>query len=180
MSAPVELVPLLCVRCQTPVPAQVDEVAWVCANCGQGLLLDDLKGAVPLEVHFALGLDPNKKGRPFWVARGMVSIHSRQSYRGGDQGSQAQKTWSQPQTFFVPACACTLDQIIQAGAALLARPPALQDGPSAPFEPVVILPDEVKAYAEFIIMGVEAGRKDDLKELQFDLSLEPPGLWIFP
>ena len=36
---PVELVPLLCVRCQAPVPARPGEVAWVCEQCGQGLVL---------------------------------------------------------------------------------------------------------------------------------------------
>jgi hypothetical protein len=116
MSVPVELIPLVCTRCQTPVPAQVDEVAWVCANCGQGLLLDDVKGTLPLQVHFAQGLQPGRKGRPFWVARGQVGIQSRQTYGRNDQGQAAQQTWSQPQTFYVPAFACSLDQTIQLGA----------------------------------------------------------------
>jgi hypothetical protein len=38
----------------------------------------------------------------------------------------------------------------------------------------------VHAAAEFIIMAVEAERKDDLKEIRFDLEIDTPILWILP
>jgi hypothetical protein len=38
----------------------------------------------------------------------------------------------------------------------------------------------VRATAEFIVMAVEAERKDDLKEIRFKLELDPPILWILP
>jgi hypothetical protein len=180
MSAAVELIPLVCTRCQTAVPAQVDEVAWVCANCGQGLLLDDQLGAAPLEVHFAAGLKAGQKGHPFWVTRGTVTIQSRRIFGGGDQSGAGQQYWAQARTFLIPAFACTLDQVVQFGTDLLAHPPALQEGSAGAFEAVVTLPDEVKAYAEFIVMGIETGRKDKLKELNFQIQLEPAQLWIMP
>ena len=40
------LVALQCTRCSTPVPAEPDEVAWICLNCGQGLLLDEVEGGL--------------------------------------------------------------------------------------------------------------------------------------
>jgi hypothetical protein len=38
----------------------------------------------------------------------------------------------------------------------------------------------VRAAAEFIVMAVEAERKDDLKEIRFDLEIDTPILWILP
>ena len=48
MSAPA-LVPLMCIQCQSPIPAKPDEVAWVCATCGRGQILEDEAGLQPLE-----------------------------------------------------------------------------------------------------------------------------------
>jgi hypothetical protein len=40
--------------------------------------------------------------------------------------------------------------------------------------------EDVSAAAEFIVMAIEAGRKDKLKELDFSLKLSTPVLWILP
>ncbi len=76
MVQPVALIPLACLKCDTPLPAQADEVAWVCARCGQGLLLDEnaQNGLALLEVQYASGLDPQRKGMPFWVVEGRVQL----------------------------------------------------------------------------------------------------------
>ena len=34
------LVPLRCIQCETPLPAQPGEIAWACPNCGTGQMLD--------------------------------------------------------------------------------------------------------------------------------------------
>jgi hypothetical protein len=33
---------------------------------------------------------------------------------------------------------------------------------------------------EFIIIGIEANRRDKIKEIQFNLNLSAPELWILP
>jgi hypothetical protein len=38
----------------------------------------------------------------------------------------------------------------------------------------------VQAFAEFLILAVEAARKDKVKEIRFELELQPPTLWILP
>jgi hypothetical protein len=43
-----------------------------------------------------------------------------------------------------------------------------------------VLPDDVRALAEFIVLAVEAARKDKLSHLQFDLQLGAAELWIIP
>ena len=53
MDQPVSLVPLVCPQCATPVPAGTEERAWVCAQCGKGLVLDEEQGLAPLTVHYS-------------------------------------------------------------------------------------------------------------------------------
>ena len=70
----VRLIPLLCTRCQAPIPAQPDEVAWICQQCGQGLLIDGQTGVRLQDFFFSDRLQPGLTGRPFWVSNGRVVI----------------------------------------------------------------------------------------------------------
>jgi len=56
----------------------------------------------------------------------------------------------------------------------------LQEGPAARYEPVTLSPDDAPALAEYIVMAVEAGRKDSLKAAEISVYLEPPDLWVLP
>ena len=177
MSQPVELIPLLCTRCQAPVPANPDEVAWVCEQCGQGLLLSEEKGAVPLVINFDKRIKQGAKGNPFWVADGQVSMQ-RLIYGGNDQGRRAQEYWSQPHRFFIPAFELPLDKMVDWGMHFLQNPPDLQAGPPAAFLPVTLLPADARQMAEFIVMGVEAARPDKIREIKLSVNLNPPELWV--
>lgn len=179
MSKQIELVPLVCSRCQTPVPAKPDEMAWVCSQCGQGLLLSEEKGTIPLAINFSAGIPAGKPGTPFWVAAGQVAMQ-RRIFGGGDQTRDAQQFWSAPRRFFVPAYTLPLDQLIDLGSRLLQQPPALQAGNPAAFLPVTLHPEDARPMAEFIVIGIEANRKDKIKEVQFNLNLSTPELWILP
>jgi hypothetical protein len=174
------LTPLVCLKCQTPMPAKPDEVAWVCSACGQGHLLDeDLpKGLAPLEIQYAANIPANILGRPFWVAEGRATLH-RETYSGNAEREAAQ-FWSEPHAFFVPAFSCPLDQMISVGVQMLRQPPMTQPGRPTAFAPVTLALDDVRPMAEFIIMGLEAERSDKLKELTFELELPLPALWILP
>ncbi|MCI0519267.1 MAG: hypothetical protein L0Z70_03320 [Chloroflexi bacterium] len=178
MDQPIELVPLLCIRCAAPLPAQPEETAWVCAQCGQGLLLDEESGLTALEVHYAAGIPPGGRGKPYWVAEGRVSVE-RQTY-SGSQSKEAAQFWSQPRRFFVPAYQAPLEELTEMGRRLLVAAPALQEGSAAAFEPVTLSQADAAVAAEFLVMSVEAERKDKLKELNFTLDLQPPVLWILP
>ena len=180
MDQPVELVPLLCLKCSTPIPASADESAWVCAQCGQGMLLDPKIGLVPLDVHYAAGILPNTPGKPYWVADGQVTL-SRESYgSGGKEGREAELFWSQPRRFFLPAFAASLEALLSQAIQMLLQPPPLQNGPAARFESVTASVEDVQPAAEFIVMAIEAGRKDKAKKIDFALKLSHPELWILP
>ena len=47
-------------------------------------------------------------------------------------------------------------------------------------ETVIMHLEDVTAATEFVIMAIEAGRKDKLKELDISLKLSTPVLWILP
>lgn len=178
MSAPVELIALHCVRCNTPVPAAPDQFAWRCATCDQGLQLDEQAGLRPLAVHFARAdREGGLRWRPFWVAGGTVGFHVRQTYgrsRGPDE------LWQSQRTFVLPAFACTLEQAGAWGASFLRQPLPVAEGPAVPFEPVTVDPASARALAEFVVLTIEAERRDHLKQVEFTLELQEPVLWALP
>jgi hypothetical protein len=174
---PVKLIPLLCVRCQAPVLAQPDEVAWQCEQCGQGLILDDLAGCRPQDLFFSAAVPQGKKGRPFWVAPGQVTISARQTYKGDESGG-ARQFWASPRLFYIPAWQTALEEVISTGVYLLRNPERMQAGSPVPFLPVVTLPGDMQALAEFMIVTIEAERKDALRRIDFNLKLDPPQLWV--
>lgn len=178
MDRPVELVPLLCLRCSYPIPAQVEEVGWVCTQCGQGNLLDEARGLIPLEIYYSAALAPQASGKPYWTVDGRVLVQ-RDTYKGS-QLKESEKFWAQPRRFCIPAFQCTLDLLLTQGKQMLFQPPILQPGSPAPFLPVVLPFQDVRASVEFLIMAVEAERKDMLRNLSFEVDLQPPVLWVLP
>jgi hypothetical protein len=171
-------VPLLCIKCETPVPAINGETAWVCARCGQGLLLDEEKGLVPLEIRYSNTLNPGIRSRPFWVAEGRVWLN-RQTF-GKSQSQEALAFWQAPRLFFIPAFTCSLETLLDIAPRLLRTPPVLQPGPPGSFEPITLSPRDVHPLAEYLVMIVEAERKDMLKSVELRLELSTPALWILP
>lgn len=180
MGTPIELAPLVCPNCSTPIPASSDEMAWVCAQCGQGMALDMVKGLMPMQVHFAQGIPANGIGKPFWVAEGQVTLE-RDIYRsGGKSAQEAAQFWGQPRRFLIPAYSISQEDLLAQTTRLLLQPPELKPGPAAQFEPVTLSMEDIQSVAEFIVMAIEAGRKDMLKQVSFTLKLTLPTLWILP
>jgi hypothetical protein len=151
-------------------------MAWVCAQCGQAMLLDEDKGLQRIEIRYNSGIAPASMGKPYWVCEGRLSMR-RETY-SGKETNEAERFWSQGRRFFVPAFNCSLETALQQGGALLLTPPALQPGPAVRFEPVTLSVRDVLPTAEFIVMAIEASRKDKLKKVDFNLQLSAPALWI--
>lgn len=180
MNRAVELYPLNCIRCDLPIPAAVEEVAWICRQCGAGMALTDAGELIPCEIYFSAALSPQQKGKPFWVAEGKVRLN-RQSYNVvGKSDREAEVFWSQPRLFFIPAYACDLEEMLRVGTQLLTHPPALNPGTPTDFLPITHSAADFRPFAEFLIIALEAARKDKVKEVRFELELQPPVLWILP
>lgn len=178
MDQTIVLEPLVCLKCSAPIPAEPDEVAWTCATCGQGLYLDEASGLTALEINYAANLSPNTSGKPFWVTEGRVALE-RETF-GSARSDEAQRFWSQPHRFMIPAFRAPLDTLLTISTNLLLNPLNPQPGPAARFEPVVMSKEDVKPAVEFIIIAVEANRSDRLKQISFTLELSQPMLWILP
>jgi hypothetical protein len=178
LDRPAALIPLLCVKCKASIPARPEEVAWVCAICKQGQVLDEENGLAALDVHCLPGIPAQARGKPFWVVEGKVSLE-RSTY-SGNQAAEAARFWAEPRRFFIPAYSTGLDAGVELASRLLATPPVLQEGPLAAFEPVVISPGDARPLVEFLVMSVEAARSDKLKELRFQVELGVPALWVLP
>ena len=179
MITPIELVPLKCIQCDTPIPAHQDEVAWVCEACGEGQQLTEL-GLIPLEIHYARGIQPSMVGIPFWVCDGQVAL-DREAYSGfRTKNKDAQQFWSKSRRFIIPAFEFPLDELTRIGPGWIQQPPDLQEGEPAQFKPVTVTPEDVSALAEFIVLALEAERSDKIKSLRMSLKLDDLELWILP
>jgi hypothetical protein len=170
--------PLVCLKCSAPIPAEPDQVAWSCSTCGQGLYLDEASGLTPLEINFAANLTPNTPGKPFWITEGRIVVE-RETF-GSAKSDEALRFWSQTHRFFIPAFRAPLDTLLTISTDLLLHPLELHTGPAARFEPVIMSKEDVKPAVEFVIVAVEAGRSDRLKQISFTLDLSQPVLWILP
>jgi hypothetical protein len=180
VTTPIELLALKCTQCSTPIPAQLDEVAWVCDQCGQGLQLDEEHGLRKLDVRFAEGIQPEKKGKPFWVVEGQVDLDRKTYGVFGKKTDEAEQYWSQARRFFIPAFDISLEDLIRIGTQMLNHHPALKPGQPAAFEPVTTSPRDVQYLTEFIVLAVEAERKDKIRTIEFSLEISTPQLWILP
>jgi hypothetical protein len=183
MATSIELVLLKCIQCGTPVPANEDEAAWTCAQCGQGMQLTEA-GLAPLAVNWAAARPGATQLRwlPFWVFTGAVTFLRRETYGGSlFGGGQPDKLWDSPRRFYVPAYPAALQEIETLGADLTRRQPRLAPGPAAgALSQCTLFPDDARRAAEFVVLTIEADRKDKLRQVDFTLSLQDPMLWVLP
>ena len=177
MGEKIGLIPLVCPQCDTALPAGLDEAAWVCGQCGQGLALDEEKGLLPVQVFYQTGIPEGKAGLPYWVVDGSVQVE-RQVYGGKNESQAASLFWAQPRRFFIPAYTCALETLASLGPRLLLNPPAFQPGAPVRFMPITILRRDLVAIAEIITLAIEADRKDKLKQIRLKIDLSEHVLWI--
>ncbi len=177
---PVKLIPLVCIQCGQPIVAQPGEVCWVCSTCGKGNLLGGDGVLKAQTVFFSPQLQSEVKGKPFWVTQGQVAITKRDTYQG-NSSREAAEFWAKPRLFFIPAFAAPLETLVSTGMALLKNPVYIQQaGSPCDFVGVTSGLEDIRPLAEFIVLAIEAERRDALKVLNFDLKLQPPQLWILP
>ena len=175
----IELSLLKCLRCDRLVPAQEEETAWVCAQCGQGLQLTPT-GLAPLTVNWASARPGVTALRwlPFWAFTGAVHFVRRESY----QGQRApDPLWNTPGRFYIPAFSASLQQVQALGADLIRRQIRPKAGPvPGPLSGCTSRLDDARQAAEFIVLTIEAAQSDKLRAIDFSLQLEAPELWVLP
>ena len=175
MSTSVELVLLKCPQCSTPVPAEEDEVAWVCQTCGLGLQLAP-DGLAPLAVHWSARRVGTPQWLPFWVLTGKANFSIRESYGGK---AKQNPLWAEPRRFYVPAFTANLQEIETLGSELTRNQLPLEPGPPAGLvQHCTLLPEDARRAAEFIVATIEADRSDKVRNMSFTLKLGAAELWM--
>ncbi len=174
----VQLVPMTCIKCAMPLRAEENEIAWTCEKCEQGMLLT-ANGLAALTVKWAAAkAETNLKWHPFWSFIGTVRFARRDSFGGR---SEQDKLWNEPQQFFIPAYAAGLQELETIGAELLKKHLNPAPGPAVGKLPsVAVFPDDAKQAAEFVVLTIEADRKDKLKSVEFAIQSSEPELWVLP
>jgi hypothetical protein len=179
----VQLVPMTCIKCATPIRAEESDIAWACEKCEQGMLLTP-DGLAPLTVKWASAkAATNVKWYPFWSFTGAVRFARRDTFGYGSQG-EPDKLWNEPQQFFIPAYSTTLQELEDIGAELLKkrlRPTPSDSRPAAiPLPACALFPHDAQHAAEFVVLTIEAERRDKLKSVEFILRAGEPELWVLP
>jgi hypothetical protein len=178
MSQSIALTPLICPNCATPIPANADEIAWVCAQCRQCYLLNHEDRLVPLQIQYQQRTQDVECGFPYWVTTAKVDL-LRETLRGNLTKDSLQ-FWQNPRTVFIPAYSTEMEALLKKAEALIKNPPVLFSAEMMTFKPVILSLVDLRAYVEFLVMQIEADRQDNLKQLTFELQLSDPVLWILP
>jgi hypothetical protein len=187
-----KLLPLRCPSCRHLLPVENDDVLVDCAHCCTAVLVDD-DGVRTAEVRFAVSATaPAQDGHwlPYWVFHGRVHIQQRETQGGGGWGilaatpeAESSQLWGSDRYLYVPAWRLPLHEAQAIGSDLIQLQPAYAfiDRPeSARLQPAAITAADAGKIVEFIVLAIEARRKDWLKRLAFELELGPGQLWALP
>jgi hypothetical protein len=179
-----KLVLLRCPNCARPLTPDDDDVVFMCPNCFTAVSIDE-SGVRVADVRFALPTKADVRTEnwlPFWVYQGRVEILSRETQgRSDDKASELQ--WANPLQMFVPAWAISMEVAQDVGSRLIQRQPAtrfIERPDGATMVPVTVSQEDALRLLEFIVLAIEARRRDWLRGLDFHIETGEPELWAMP
>jgi hypothetical protein len=180
-----KLILLRCPNCQHALKPDNDEIVFTCPNCHRPIMLDE-EGPHLAAVRFAI--PENYQGSPtewapFWVFDGRVNILRRETQGGRSSDKDAQKTWEAIQRFFVPSWDGSVHIAQEIGTKITLRQPrltTLEQPGEVILTPATVSAEDSLKLLEFVVLAVEARRKDWLKELQFDIEVGEPQMFALP
>lgn len=176
-----KLIALRCPSCNNSLTPGDDDLVIACEHCGAGIAIDD-EGLHPIELRFASSAAAAAgaaQWQPWWVFESRVQIDRREA-QSGNRREEAVKFWSQPRSFYVPAWELSLQALRRDGLDMLKKQPQLQTG-ARPTQlhlaPVVVSAEDARRMLEFLVLTLEAGRDDWLKNIDFKIEMGEPVLW---
>ena len=180
-----KLVLLRCPHCSAPLKPENDDVVLACTNCHTPVAIA-VNGAVKMPVQFVIPPDYKagaKRWMPFWVFTGRVNITLRETQGGRSRKKDTAGLWGEQRRFFVPAWELGLHVAQDIGSRMVQWPPSFEkiDRPEgAHLQTAIVTPKDGKKLIEFIVLAIEARRKDWLRDLEFELDVGEPKLWALP
>lgn len=179
-----KLLLLRCPNCAQPLTPENDDIVFMCTNCYTPVSITE-GGLNVAQVRFALPPEGDARTQqwlPFWVYEGQVQILNRETQgRSDDKASVSQ--WSKPLRMYVPAWEISMEVAQDVGTRLIQRQPAIEliERPGTAYlAAAVVSPDDALSLLEFIILAIEARRRDWLKALDFRIDAGEPELWSLP
>ena len=105
--------------------------------------------------------------------------------QGRGKTREAERFWSEPRYFYIPAWALNLSTIEKLSMPLLEnqpvfRPLVANQQDEIPLEPAVLAAEDAEKLVDFLVLELEVLRDDWLKTIQFDVTLGKPALWALP
>lgn len=182
-----KLLLLRCPVCVEPLSAENDDVVLTCSNCFSDVRLDE-NGVQPTAVSFIQPTQPDQVTHwlPFWVMEAQVEIKKRETQgRNKDAEKEAGEMWAKPRLLYTPAWDLPVPQARQLGGSLVVRQPRLQPLATRPRDvrltTAVLTAADAQKFLTFIVLTIEAERKDWLKDLKFQIiPRKKAELWAIP
>ena len=186
-----KLLLLRCPQCQSPLQPEQADVVVGCPHCFSAVAIDE-GGLQLVEARYAASQFDDQydadgaKARwvPFWVFNGRVHISQRDA-QGGSGAAQrdAEKFWDASRHLYVPAWELDMPAAREIGQKFTEDQTYLRAVPQptgAHLISAIVTPDDALKLMEFIVLSIEAQRKDWLKNLKFHISANVPELWVLP
>jgi hypothetical protein len=180
-----KLLALKCPVCGQRLDPQNNQVVVMeCGQCDTAVSIDPDAGVSQTTVQYAQGKENAEAWLPLWVFDAQVNITSRKTQkRDGRSEQDSHKLWGSPRQLCVPAWTLEMQTARQLGTKLIETPPQLQ----ATAKPngvimaeMIVAQEDALKLIEFIVLSIEAERKDWLTDLQFDIKTQATQLWIVP
>lgn len=180
-----KLIALRCPQCgQNLEPTENEVVVVSCHNCYTAVHISQ-NGLREIEaIYAAPSSNQVDSWLPFWVFDGRVNLQRRDS-QGRSKGADkdAAQMWGAPRRLFAPAWNTKAGQARQIGSSLIQNQPTFQpieQPPGAQMTEAIITPDDALKLLDFIVLTIEAKRKDDLKNINYTIEAGSPKLWAIP
>jgi hypothetical protein len=186
-----QLLALKCPTCgQNLKPQRNEAVVVSCGNCKTAVSLHQ-SGIKAIDVKYAAPSSTTvETWLPLWVYSGKVNIKRRES-QGGSKGAdkEAAQLWGSVQRLFVPAWQESAHQAREIGSQFVVRQPVFETiaptetmalPESMVLQEAIITPEDGLKLLDFIVLSLEAGRKDWLEDLQFEIQTMGHELWAIP
>jgi len=181
-----QLLALKCPTCgQKLTPRSNETVVVSCMNCLTAVSLQQAGiTAIPLQYAAPTAKADVEVWLPMWVYNGRVTLTRRQS-QGGSKGAdkEAQALWQSVRRLFAPAWQEPVPQAREIGSQFILKQPPLQaTAPEAgmTLQDATISQEDGLKLLDFIVLTIEANRKDWLQDLQFEIQTSGSELWAVP
>jgi hypothetical protein len=181
-----KLIALRCPNCNHGLKPGNEDILLACPNCQIPVAIA-VDGPKRVKVRFALPLKSEANVQewvPFWVFEGRVKVTVRETQSGWrTKDKDSNRLWGSPRRFYVPAWDLNVHTAQEVGSRLVVSQPeftTVNQPKQLNLVPAIVKPADARKLLEFIILAIEARRKDWLKEFAFNLEVGKPQLWALP